>query len=245
MLTSYLKTISLILTLAAAQVFVTPVVFAGTKDGNGGNAQVAEFYSMAKSFHQEIKKVYKEKDPSFPMGDLTSVMARLVVEADPGPLTLKNGDKVDAINNPNTAIIYLDDASWAKRDGTLKYQIVIHELLGLLRIQDFQYGKSKKLAALTKSDVATAVAPGSKLRSGSFGRSGGSTIFCADSASVHGSSERLLSVNYSDGAAQLYTCSGFLCTNDVNSLRLTIIDSDHFAWEQLVYPFLRCTYSHK
>lgn len=121
----------------------------GGFDGGGGNAQVAEFYDMAKKFHREIFRIYKEKVPDFPVGELTAVMSRYSVESTPGQLTLRDGQKVDAINNPNSGVIYLDDVSWAQRDQRLKFQIVIHELLGLMRIEDFQYEQSKHLADIT------------------------------------------------------------------------------------------------
>lgn len=127
---------------------------AGTKDGTGGNGQVAEFYKLAKAFHQEIKNVYKAKAPNFPIQELTKVMATFSVEADPGPLTLKNGQKVDAINNPNTMTIYLDDVSWAKRDLATRYQIVIHELLGLMKVDDAKYSYSATLAQITRDVLA-------------------------------------------------------------------------------------------
>ena len=153
-----------ILFLLLAQSFNTSTAVAGTKDGNGGNGQVAQFYSLSKAFHKEMKAVYQKVAPDFPMAQLTSVMAALTVEADPGPLTLQNGVKVDAINNPNTGTIYLDDVSWAKRDLKTQYQIVVHELLGLLRLPDNQYEVSNRLAEATKAVIAPApAAPAPKL----------------------------------------------------------------------------------
>ena len=124
----------------------------GTKDGGGGNAQVSAFYKMAETFNARMQVVGTKVYPGFPTAELKVRMQTLQVISVPGPLTL--GEiKVDAINYPSQNRIELDDATWAQRAGEEKYQIVVHEILGLLSIDDFQYKVSRRLAKVSAEDA--------------------------------------------------------------------------------------------
>ncbi|MGZ3696059.1 MAG: hypothetical protein ACXWQO_18555, partial [Bdellovibrionota bacterium] len=114
----------------------------------GGNATVAEFYLYIRSFAAIAQKHPKEVSGLISVEKLATVASSVLVEAKPSPLLL-NGNKVDAINFPSQNKIQVDDTTWSARGIHDKYQIVVHELLGLLSVADPGFQVSEKITAST------------------------------------------------------------------------------------------------
>ena len=143
-----------LIALASLVVIALPVraqiiqPLSGGADAGGGNAQVAEFYKMTKHFQSRMLANGKGIDAQFPVDALSERLKTLIVVAVVGPLE-HQGAKVDAINYPVENKIELDDQTWAQRDLPKRYQIAIHELLGLLGQADDFYDHSRSLADAT------------------------------------------------------------------------------------------------
>lgn len=137
--------------LLALVLFSSSVLAAGGMEGGGGSAQVAQFYKMARFFQASYFPdtaswtdansnaiiILRTDDGDLGLWSysLDQLLRKLTIKPVVGPLLL-NGEKVDAINFPDLQEIDLDTTSWAAQDTASKYQIVIHEIIGLLRAKD-------------------------------------------------------------------------------------------------------------
>ena len=116
--------------------------------GGGGNATVAEFYLYIRSFNAIAQKHPQEISGLISVEKLAVIAAAASVDARPTPLLL-NGNKVDAINYPEQNKIQVDDTTWIGRSIHDKYQIVVHELLGLMHVADPGFHTSQMITAAT------------------------------------------------------------------------------------------------
>lgn len=136
---------------------ISAIALEGSEGGGAGNAQIAEFYAMARNFANYMDLIGGKPGIPVPNGGFKQFVARVKIKSVRGPLEL-GGMKVDAINYPMESFIELDDATWAQRERAMKYQIVIHELLGLLVIRDPNYELSQNLAQESIGTLGAAVA---------------------------------------------------------------------------------------
>lgn len=133
----FARTLTLILLMGST-------AFAGPGDLGGGNAQVAEFYWLSRTFTQAMELYGREIAPDISLQDLKSLIADIKVSATTRTLEI-DGEQKDAVNSPSTRAVEFNSANWEKRGEQRKLQLVVHEILGLLRISDLKYEKSNEI----------------------------------------------------------------------------------------------------
>lgn len=115
-----------------------PVVQLGGVDAGGGNSDVAEFYLIARA----VASYYLSFNSYTELGErsskLANVVRKLEVVGQEKQLQLGN-QVVEAINYPDLQQVDLHLKSWNQRTLIKKIELVVHELLGLLRIPDPQF----------------------------------------------------------------------------------------------------------
>lgn len=123
-------------------------VQAGPGHGGGGNGGPAGFFKMARYFEREVRLFGSILSLEIDAKKTAAKVDGLRVFPVPGPLLL-DGRKVTAINYRDNGSVDLDSESFDADDVTVRYQLVVHELLGLMGIADEGYRLSERLAAST------------------------------------------------------------------------------------------------
>lgn len=130
-------------TLFILTLFLSFSVFAeeaGPGHGGGGSSEDAEFYKMARYFSAQITEMGDFFKNDIPSDKLSRIVQRMRVKSSPEKLTLR-GASVEAINYPEALKVIFSELDWNKKTPKKKYQLVIHELLGLLEIPDVMNNK--------------------------------------------------------------------------------------------------------
>jgi hypothetical protein len=158
---------SLLLTLL---IFTSPFVFAGNDGGHGGDTYGKEFEELGRILHQTMLE--NSSSPVLakwnvkPSLFLMAVESTLLRSAEGSEVRL-NGYEVDLINNSDTHIILLNRTRWREKNLYDKLQIVLHEYLGIIKIEvdhyyasnDFSdilvkaYNNAKKIPYMTNANV--------------------------------------------------------------------------------------------
>lgn len=136
--------ISKIIITIAAFTLSSPKSMAGSEGGGAGNTQIAEFFLKARAFASYMDIVGGKPGIPVPAGGFTHFLTQVNVTTTNRPLQL-NGETVEALNHPSELLIELDDVEWSKRNVQQKYQIVVQQLLGLMRLPDPGYDFSRIL----------------------------------------------------------------------------------------------------
>lgn len=128
-----------------ALIFVFTIYFsmnalAGPGHGGGGGGAKADFLKMARYLEREVRVFGKAYGLAMPSARLSEKLERLTLATVPGPLMI-DGEKVDAKNYPEAVAVELDGAAWLENEPLTKYQVVVHEFLGLLEIPDRKEAK--------------------------------------------------------------------------------------------------------
>lgn len=118
--------------------------------GNGGDAYSAEFVLTARL----SLKILKERDLSgvreFDIDKFAGVIESTEIHSD-STLVL-NGHEVDAINYPSQKLIMINRSRWSQirgENGTVaRFNLVLHEYLGIMRADDSTYAISAELIKL-------------------------------------------------------------------------------------------------
>lgn len=143
--------ISLFVGLAFCQTNVQTRSIAGGVDAGGGNADVAEFYTIARSISIHYQDTGSRTSLSMKSMLLVDLVKSMKVEEVTHKLYLNN-QYVEAINYPTENKIQFDASAWREKDNFKKTQLVIHELLGLLRVPDLNYKLSLEILSEMYSD---------------------------------------------------------------------------------------------
>lgn len=127
---------------------------AGPGHSGGGGGAKADFLKMARYLERETRVFGAALGLPLAPELLREKLEKLTLLPVDGPLLL-DGQKVDAINHPATVTIELDGDAWLANDLRTRYQIVVHETLGLLEVPDrkeqagSEYQLSEEIAART------------------------------------------------------------------------------------------------
>lgn len=122
--------------------FLASTAFAGIKDGGGGSGVAAEFVELA---HDLEKRLESKSIPGVDVEAFRKAVNETKV------ITKRNlklrGATVDAINYPGLKLIEVSVTRWNKLTKTpwVKLQIVFHEYLGILQIDDSNYQISRQI----------------------------------------------------------------------------------------------------
>jgi hypothetical protein len=110
------------------------LALAGNELGNGGDSFAQEFISLGRSLVEQLKA---KPDPKISEDALAAVVeSTSVVTKD--SLDLR-GNEVDAINYPEAKRIELSRSRWQGYDQHQKVSLVLHEYLGISRVDDSSY----------------------------------------------------------------------------------------------------------
>lgn len=125
-------------------------VYAGDGVGNGGDGLAAEFILTAKDAFRILQNK-PEVTQFLSLDKLSMAIANTKVSSTKEPLIL-NGVEVDAINYPDQQLIKINRLRWMDlRDSNrtlTRFNLVIHEYLGMIGINDHQYSISQSIVKL-------------------------------------------------------------------------------------------------
>lgn len=124
--------------LAYCQTNIQVRSIAGGVDAGGGNADIAEFYTIARTVAIHYKDVYSRTSLGVKSAELTNLVKKMTVEEVDKKLYLAS-KLVEAINYPSDMKIEFNSEEWKAKDNFKKVQLVIHEMLGLLKVPDVNY----------------------------------------------------------------------------------------------------------
>ena len=143
--------------LLASVLFFAVHAAAGGSSGTrgGGNIDVAEFYDRADLIINSLmaQSPIQVESQTIDITILQKNLKLVKVQSLRSELTL-NGAAVDAINDPEAMRIDFSEPRWRSLTDESKTRLILHELLGLSRISDLNYGVSSTLLKKTdfKSD---------------------------------------------------------------------------------------------
>ncbi len=148
-----------LLCLALLGVFSLPS-FAGDESGHGGDAYVSDFIQTAKAALENLKALPTNELEGVNVDTFTGAILNTEVHSE--DFLILGGNEVDAINYPDKKWIRMSRRRWNElsepRSVSARYNLVIHEYLGIMKMDDGQYQISQKLVKamnLPRIDVAT------------------------------------------------------------------------------------------
>lgn len=141
-----MRSLQFLMSFVSASLLLTGIANAGPISSGGGSSQTAEFFRIARGVGNVILAHKGEvAPPQFPHKELSQLLHKLQVEGTTAPLSHR-GASVEALNFPDIQKVKFNVPAWEKRDQKAKTQLVVHELLGLLRLPDTQYRQSDWIA---------------------------------------------------------------------------------------------------
>lgn len=146
-----------LLTLISLALITADLSWGGDESGHGGDSYAAEFTSVAREAVRKLRPV-NESDLS-PLDLETLEMVIKETEVYSEEHLFLNGQEVDAINYPHKHLIRINRTRWKalRNEGTRigRYNLALHEYLGILGIDDSQYQVSHRLIAYIKPEPPT------------------------------------------------------------------------------------------
>ncbi|MFN3453844.1 MAG: hypothetical protein ACK41T_02715 [Pseudobdellovibrio sp.] len=125
--------------------------FAGWEHGNAGDSYAAEFIMTAKDILIKLKTLPYDRREAINLDHFTGVLENTTVRTEE-VLKYIDGKEVEAINYPDQKLILLNRTLWRTRrtssETLARYTFVLHEYLGIMRIDDSQYKISGPIISL-------------------------------------------------------------------------------------------------
>jgi len=122
----------------------SPSAAFGGSDGGGGNGEIAEFYTLVRLMAVAYKVVHSRTALGSRSTQIEPLYKKLKVEQTKEDLLLK-GARVEAINYPSQGLIVFNSVAWGMKSQEEKLQLVVHEVLGLLKVDDPKYEVSSAI----------------------------------------------------------------------------------------------------
>lgn len=132
--------------LAAFIALISVSAFAGIRDvGNGGDAIVLEFTTLAGQVSKDIQVDAQYLFPEFSAEDLEIAIKKTTVTSI--KKTVLRGIEKDAINYPGLNLIKISRTRWKNRSVSAEKlrALVLHEYLGIMNINDSDFKISGRL----------------------------------------------------------------------------------------------------
>lgn len=125
---------------------------AGGIDAGGGDAYAAEFVGLA---HQLVDMATELEDSPVDADELKAAIRETEVQT--LDKVFLNGIEKDAVNFPSRKLIELSRSRWDEiQDDVLRrYRLVLHEYLGILKMNDEDYQISSKFINSLRKPLAT------------------------------------------------------------------------------------------
>lgn len=140
------KLLLLLLSLICAQAHAV-----GWDHGNAGDSYAAEFIMTAKDLVVHLKTLPGTEIKEFNLTLLVGAIETTTVRSEDN-LIYKDGREVEAINDPDQKLIVVNRNIWRTHRADVetihRYTFVLHEYLGIMRVNDEQYKVSGRLVAL-------------------------------------------------------------------------------------------------
>ncbi len=131
--------------------FIQGTAWAGWENGNAGDTYAAEFILTARDLHIRLKLL-----PASELGPLDlekfagTILGTTVRTQD--KVIYVDGHQVEAINYPEQKLILLSRNYWRENRVTgrtfARFVFVLHEYLGIMKIDDSQYRISERLVSM-------------------------------------------------------------------------------------------------
>jgi hypothetical protein len=118
----------------------------GNSEGNGGDAYVLEFTGIAQKVAALLDARSKELDVKVTGKSLLKALGNTTILSVDEVLYL-NGIPKDALNYPDEKLIVISRPRWKSIPELQKPWIVMHEILGVMRVPDKNYEITSQLAA--------------------------------------------------------------------------------------------------
>lgn len=123
----------------------------GWDHGNAGDSYAAEFIMTAKDLVLRLKTLPSTELKEINLALLIGAIETTTVRSD-DKVIYKDGLEVEAVNDPDQGLIVVNRNIWRTRradsETIHRYTFVLHEYLGIMRINDEQYKVSGPLVAL-------------------------------------------------------------------------------------------------
>lgn len=125
--------------------------YAGNDGGSGGDAYGKEFEMLGRSLLQTFQQ--NENHPVLRKWNIKPSLFEMVINttvlrsADRSMVVL-DGREVDAIKNPDTRQILINEDRWRARTLLQRIELVLHEYLGILGVERDQYQVTNELSDL-------------------------------------------------------------------------------------------------
>ena len=146
-MTAFMSVLTILLTFSSVS------QAGGESGGGGGSPDRAMFYAPVHSALDSLLKIAtsrasQDEGEMEYVGQLLYALRKTILVPVHGNLRDRHGVTVPFYNDPDKFEIHYNVEAWQKLSPLLKAQFGIHELLGLLRIEDPFYSESTKLAEL-------------------------------------------------------------------------------------------------
>ena len=117
----------------------------GTDFGSGGDAYAAEFKDIGRTIVRRLKIKNINEVTGISTIAFENTLEKAEIKTTEAVLT-KEGAQIDALNFPSQMKIELNLIHWANSmDFSQKRRLVIHEILGLMRKEDSDYGATSQV----------------------------------------------------------------------------------------------------
>ncbi|MBS1971907.1 MAG: hypothetical protein JSU04_16470 [Bdellovibrionales bacterium] len=123
----------------------------GWDHGNAGDSYAAEFIMTAKDLVVHLKTLPSTELKQVNLALLIGAIETTTVRSE-DQVIYKDGREVEAVNDPDQQLIVVNRSIWRTRRADTetihRYTFVLHEYLGIMRIDDEQYKVSGPIVAL-------------------------------------------------------------------------------------------------
>lgn len=131
--------------------FISSFAFAGWENGNAGDTYAAEFILTARDLHLRLKLLPQSELGTLDLEKFLGTILGTTVRTQ-DKVIYADGHEVEAINYPQQKLILLSRSYWRENRSTgrtmARFVFVLHEYLGLMKIDDSQYRLSERLVSL-------------------------------------------------------------------------------------------------
>lgn len=129
-------------------------LFAGTKDGGGGNISEIEFVSVGMAVSTLISGPLGKSFPEVNADMFSQIVNSTHIEMVDQQLYGPDQVEKDALNFPSLHLIRVNQSHWQKLQIESKAELAFHEYLGIMGVEWNMYTVSARMAPLIASDDA-------------------------------------------------------------------------------------------
>jgi len=141
------KLVLILVVMSAANAYAV-----GGTVGNGGDSIAIQFKDIGNTLVAQLRFAEKKNKLPIDPESFKQVVNKSIVESTNNKLVLK-GKRKDAINYPSSQRIVIYAPGWRQLSIQDKRKLVLHEYLGLLKVDDSQYQISSALETVASVET--------------------------------------------------------------------------------------------